>query len=355
MPDSSLVEFYPSSRPNGRLRVLFVTNMWPDSPTSHYGIFIQSQARSLEVAGLSVDVLAIRGSHSVSAYAIAPWRVFQHTASGRYQLVHIHTGHAAAVAVWATSLPTVVSYVGGDLLGHPRRYGITLKSRVERRVFRWMSNIPTATITKSHEMETVLPARVRMRNTVVPNGVDLAQFTPRPKEEVRTLLGWSQDEKVALFLGNPSDPRKNVALARAAVAVARRREPGLRLHEAFGLDHEEVPLLLWAADCLVFPSRGEGSPNLVKEAMAAALPIVATPVGDVTERLAGIDGTFVVRAEATAMAPAILAAVSHGRAPAAREAIRSLSLEASAQRVIEVYERVLGDGDRARRPSVLAT
>jgi hypothetical protein len=48
-------------------------------------------------------------------------------------------------------------------------------------------------------------------------------------------------EKVALFLGDPADPRKNHELAAAAVAIARRTVPELRLHVGWGSRPEEIP------------------------------------------------------------------------------------------------------------------
>jgi teichuronic acid biosynthesis glycosyltransferase TuaC len=107
---------------------------------------------------------------------------------------------------------------------------------------------------------------------------------------------------------------------------------------------------MWAADCLVAPSRSEGSPNVVKEAIAAALPVVATPVGDVRERCDGVPGCFVVAAEPTAFAEAVVRAVALERAPAAREAVLALSLDAVAARVIDVYERALGRPLARTRP-----
>lgn len=338
---AGLVDFYPSSLRDARLHVLFVTNMWPDSETSHYGIFVQSQARSLEAEGIAVDVLAIRGNISGRAYALAPREVRRQSRVGRYDVTHVHTGHALAASLGATIGPVVVSFVGGDILGHPHKGGVTPKSRVEAALFRQLSRIPTLTITKSQEMERVLPTAVRARNTVIPNGVDLSALAPIGKKDARRLVGWSLDEKVALFLGNPADPRKNIELARAAVGEAQRVLPELRFHSDFHLLHDEVPPLLWAADCLVFSSRGEGSPNLVKEAMAAGLPIVATPVGDVRERLEGVEGCFVVEPQVSAFAKAIVQAVRFDRAPAAQEAVQSLSLTAVANRVIEVYDKAI--------------
>jgi glycosyltransferase involved in cell wall biosynthesis len=49
--------------------------------------------------------------------------------------------------------------------------------------------------------------------------------------------------------------------------------------------HNEVALWMNAADCLCLPSRSEGMPNVVIEALASGLPVVAADVGGVRELL----------------------------------------------------------------------
>ena len=326
----------PNSAP-GR-SVLFVTNMWPDERRPYYGSFIASQARSLCEAGVVVDVLYVRGFVDTRAYVSAAVRLPWLARPRKYDVVHMHYGHTAFAGGAVRHRPLVTSFCGEDLLGAPAAHGLTLKSRIEVATFRQVARLATATITKSVEMERVLPPAVRNRNHVLPNGVDLNRFAPRSREEARRELGWATDERILLFLGNPRDPRKNVALARDAVSRLRGTEVEARLHEAWEVDPEQVPTLMNAADCLVFPSRSEGSPNAVKEAMACELPVVATPVGDVPARLRGVLGCHVRDPSSLAFAEAITEVLRRGRAPAARKAIEALSLERVATRLLEIYD-----------------
>src|SRR5207248_489562 len=57
---------------------------------------------------------------------------------------------------------------------------------------------------------------------------------------------------------------------------------------------ELIPSYLNAADCLALASLREGSPNVVKESLACNLPVVATDVGDVAERLEQVRPSRVV-------------------------------------------------------------
>ncbi len=349
----NLVYFHRSQVQAPWLRVLFITSMWPDPVRPHYGTFIDTQAQSLEDLGVVIDVLSIRGYASFRAYTIAMRRIHSLRARESYDLFHIHTGHAAAASVGllSTRAPSIISYVGGDLLGNPDENGkTTLKSHIEATVFRQLARMSTRTITKSREMEEALPRAARPRNHVIPNGVNLDRFAPRPRAEARDALGWDRDESVVLFLGDPEDPRKNISLAQAAVQRIQERRPKVRLHVGWGSRPEEIPRLMWAADALAFTSRSEGSPNVVKEAMAAALPIVATPVGDVPERLKEVTGCFVVAPDPTSFAEALELAFDYGRTTAARAAVQDLTLAAVAKRVIALYEQV----SDIRRPLELA-
>jgi glycosyltransferase involved in cell wall biosynthesis len=319
-------------------RILFVTNMWPDETRPYYGSFIASQARSLREAGCRVDVLYVRGFLGPRAYGLALARLPRLASRGDHELVHLHYGHTALAGVGIRRRPTVVSFCGEDLLGAPREGGLTPKSRAEVAVFRQLSRLATMTITKSREMEEQLPAAVAARNVVLPNGVDLDQFAPRDREAARRQLGWGSGEKVLLFLGNPADPRKNFELAEAAAGLVREEVPEARLHVGWEVEPGEVPRLMNAADCMVFSSRSEGSPNAVKEAMACALPVVATPVGDISDRLRGVENCFVRPPAPGAFAEAAVAALRAGRAPAARAAVADLSLDRVVDRLLSVYD-----------------
>jgi glycosyltransferase involved in cell wall biosynthesis len=326
----------------GGVKVLFVTNMWPDDERPWYGTFIKTQADSLEALGVELDVVPIRGYASKRAYADAAGEMRRMTRANRYDVVHAHYGHAAVVGRLQRAAPLVISYCGDDLLGTPAEGGgITPRSRVEAGIFRRLARVAAATITKSEEMERALPAACRERNHVIPNGVDVDRFAPRGREEARRELGWDADDRVALFVGDPAIARKNYPLAEAACAVAAERVEGLRLQVAQGFAPAQIPTLMSAADALLMTSLWEGSPNVVKEAMAAELPVVAVPAGDVEERLRGVERCFVRPYDADSLGAALAEAVSDGRSPAAREAVAALSLENVARRVMDVYEAAI--------------
>ena len=327
------------------MRVLFVTNLWPYRERPWHGVFVRNQADALQQAGVQVDVLAMKGHAGQMEYVRATRRALGLNFRGDYDLVHAHYGHSAAIARMQARLPLVVSYHGSDLMGKPTTHGPpTRRSMAEVALFRQLARVSDATITMSRRMTAVLPEAVLERNEVIPTGVDLDRFAPGDKAEARRELGWAPGERSVVWVGNPDRELKNLPLAEAAME----RVPDARLRVAWGVQPHDIPLWLRAADALLLTSRSEGSPTVVKEAMATELPVVSTDVGDVAERIEGLPGSAVTGEDPDSVAAAVTAALDHGPVPEARRAIARNSEQATARRIIGVYERVLASRSRAR-------
>jgi teichuronic acid biosynthesis glycosyltransferase TuaC len=325
--------------------VLVVTSGWPHELNETYCVFIKRQVESLIARGLHCDVLFVRGFESKRAYVRAALVLSWWSVRGRrrYRLVHAHGGEAALAAAAYRRAPLLVSFLGSDLLGSPRSgSGVTFPGRLRRSAIRQSSRLAARTITKSREMETVLPAAVRERNSVIPNGVDPDLFRPLGREAARRALGWDADAPVALFAANPSVAVKRYGLALAATEEARRALPDLRLEVARGVAPDRMPLLMNAADCLLLTSSTEGSPNVVKEALMCNLPVVATPAGDVEELLEGVVPSFVCAPSAAALSSALVDCVTDPRRSNGRETSSHLDARVIADRLLGLYDEIAG-------------
>jgi teichuronic acid biosynthesis glycosyltransferase TuaC len=315
----------------------------PERP--HYGIFTRRQVDSVRRLGIRCDILAIAGYRSPLAYAVAAAKLARMSLVGdhRYALVHAHGGEAAIAATAYLRAPLLVSYQGSDLLGTPdRRDRIPLSWRTRSALIKQHARLTAATITKSRVMEPALPPSVRARNRVIPNGVDRERFKPRERDAARADVGWDRNERVVLFASDPSRPSKRPDLARAACELAARMIGPVRLQVAHGLRPEVMPDLMNASDCLLHPSASEGSPNVVKEALACNLPIVATPVGDVPELLAGVAHSYICQPSVEELAAALARCLDPPCRSDGRRHSEELDERRIAERLVSVYVDVAG-------------
>ena len=212
------------------------------------------------------------------------------------------------------------------------------------------------------------------RTCLIPNGVDVRRFVPAEPAErtgLRSRLGIPQGVPVALFVGR-LERRKGVDILLAAWAdLLRRGTPphlliagpgdaaawgreanalGVRDRITFLGGRTDVAELYRAADLLVFPSRAEGCPNVVLEAMASGLPVVATDVTGNREAVGedGKAGLLVPPEDPAALAEGVAtltASPALGReiAAAARERIlERFDIDRVGAQYLSLYQELLG-------------
>jgi teichuronic acid biosynthesis glycosyltransferase TuaC len=293
-------------------------------------------------AGVHCDVLVLQGA-GVRKYLTGWGQVRRALRGGGYDLIHAHYSYCGAVAV-GHGLPVVTSLLGSDLYGAPRPDGSYsgLQSRFHAALSRWVTGRSAACIVKSARMAADLARDV----AVIPNGVDLDVFhplTPSEREEARRELGLDPEIWYVLFAGNPALPVKRHALAAEAVELARGGiSRAVELLVLSGRTHAEVVRHMQACDMLVLTSSHEGSPNVIKEALAAGMAVVAVDVGDTRERLAGVSGCRLAPDDsAPAVAAAIVELAGSDEPREGPRAVAGLAMPAVAQRVIELYEGAL--------------
>ena len=111
------------------------------------------------------------------------------------------------------------------------------------------------------------------------------------------------------------------------------------------LPRNDVVTCMQAADCLLLPSRAEGAPAVVREALACGLPVVASRVGGVAELLdSGPCGRLVPPEDAGALARAAGEVMNGGTSPQATRAWaeRRFSWSAGVQQLLELLGTQVG-------------
>ncbi len=322
--------------------MLAVTNMFPTPEYPASGTFVQRQVESLRDMNINVDVLHVcREKYGILAYAKLRDKLLNRIADFQPDLVHVMYGGVMADIVTSNArIPSVVSFCGSDLLGeslaNPFRraaagIGVFSSFRAARKAHR--------IVVKSRILQDSLPCDVEpMRVRIIPNGVDLNQFKPLDTALCRKQLGWNEGNFHVLFPANSGAPVKRPHLARTATNSLKLRGVPILLHLLSGVKPADVPLWMNASDVLLLTSSHEGSPNVVKEALACNLPVVSVDVGDVRERIGCVDGCYIVAPYQGEIADCLEKVYcSHARIKG-REHVQALSLPAIAGKLKALYD-----------------
>lgn len=318
------------------MKVLFVCS--GNSKSFEIIPFIKAQGESLKELGVEVDYFPIQGK-GLKGYVKAGLQLRKYLKHRKYDIIHAHFSLSGWSAVLgAPNTPVVLSLMGddaqGDYIGVNK---ITLRSRFFMLSSLLIQPFVKAIISKADNLEKYV--YLKHKSYVIPNGVDTEVFKPI-LQDLKLELGLDPAKKQVLFLGSKERIGKNFPLAQQAVAELNMQH--VELINPYPIPHSDIPKFLNAAAVLVVPSFMEGSPNVVKEAMACKCPIVATDVGDIKWVMGNTKGCFLssfkVDEFAYKIGLALEFAEKEGRTNG-EQRIKELGLEAAsvAQRVIEVY------------------
>ena len=328
------------------LRAVLVTNAYPTPAAPSAGTFAADQVAGLRAAGVFVELLYVpRHEQGRRVYRGLGGRVTRLVGSSGAGVVHVLYGGVMADVVARTvrDVPVVVSFIGTDLLGGKgkglvhtlaRRYGVTASRRAAVRA--------DGVIVKSANLLDALPVGVdRSRVWTVPDGVDLERFRPLNMSQCRAELAWDPARRHVLFPSSRERPEKRFALAEASVALLQAAGSNVELHVLDGARHDAVPTWLNAADVILLTSTHEGSPNIVKEALACNVPIVSVDVGDVRKRIEAIDGCYVAEETPEDISAKLASALEREGRIAGREHVEDMPVASMARKLCEIYATVI--------------
>jgi len=308
------------------MRILFVCS--GNSKIFIISPFIKSQAESLTKLGHTIDYYPVKGK-GLWGYLSNITKLSKFIKKGDYDIVHSHYSFCGIVSALATKKPVVCSLMGSDVK-ESGLWRFIIKYFI---MHKWGK-----TIVKSVDMKTELGIDTV---EVIPNGVDLELFKPLDKNDCRKELGWDIGKKIILFAADPKRPEKNFSLAKKATETLNIQDVELKV--VYPVPHKDIPIYLNATDLLLSTSLWEGSPNIVKEAMACNCPIVSTNVGDVKWLLDGVEGCFITTNDPKDVADKIKKALNFRGKTKGREKLISLGLDSEhiAKKIIQVYEEVI--------------
>jgi len=310
------------------MRVLFVC-----SGNSKIGIspIVRSQGESLKHNKIEVAYFPIKGK-GFRGYIKNIFQLRKYLSNNHYDLIHAHYSLSAICASFTFSkIPTVVSLMGSDIkLGRFWNVLIRVLSK-----YKWKT-----TIVKSERMKNSIGL---LDALVIPNGVDFRQFKPIKKNIAQENIGYDPKKNHIIFVSNPDRYEKNFQLAQKAYSLV--KDKNIELKVICTVSHNLLPYYYNTADVLLLTSLWEGSPNVIKEAMACNCPIVSTDVGDVKEVFGNTNGCYICSYDPEDVEEKIKIALDFGKRTNGRQRIIELGLDSDtvAQKIISVYKEVLNN------------
>jgi teichuronic acid biosynthesis glycosyltransferase TuaC len=322
------------------MKVLFVSS----GNTSGFEIvpFIKEQGESLRKAGVDVAYFPIRGK-GLSGYLKAGLKLRKFLKSNHYDLIHAHftlSGYAAVLGSRGT--PVVLSLMGSDAYGeYVGENKVIFFSRFLTLLTLLIQPFVRAIISKSDNIEQYV--YLKRKSFIVPNGIDTEKFRPSATD-FRSVLSLNPQQKQVLFLGSKKSVRKNIKLVQQAMSYLNRND--VELINPYPIAHEAIPKYLNSVNVLAICSYMEGSPNVVKEAMACNCPMVATNVGDIKWVFGTMEGCYIASFQPEDFAKKLQAALTFSEAhqrTKGEQRIKELGLDSKsiAQRVVEIYKIAL--------------
>jgi glycosyltransferase involved in cell wall biosynthesis len=320
------------------MRVFYVI---PGSLTGVDQIFAKRQVAALRDAGIHIITFFLKiwsGFPTLISEYVKLRRVI---GQAKPDIIHARYGTMTAALCALTGVKNlVITYAGSDL-------NQTTGSISRRWLGFLLSQVAALKAKKIICVSEPLREKLwwkRGSAMVLPDGVDLSLFQPINRDEARNRLGWNLSECIVLFNAGKDPVVKGEKLAEAVVSVVRHLIGPIRLVKLHGdVDPVLMPFHYNAADCLLLASKSEGSPNVVKEAMACNLPVVSVNVGDVQERLAKVYPSVITDRDPLKLGTALADILQLNQRSNGREMVENVSLEATTISLIKVYSDLVKD------------
>ncbi|MGQ0602858.1 MAG: glycosyltransferase [Anaerolineales bacterium] len=311
-----------------------------------------------------------------------------------YDLIHAHYWLSGVAArnlrqAWGTPFALMFHTLGlmkNRIAQNDSERESDLRVQVETELMREADKLIVATPAEVAQLNWLYQADVR-RAVVVPPGVDVSLFYPRPMNEAKTRIEVDPDKILLLFVGR-IEPLKGLETLLRAVAILRERgvcqceqlclaiiggdpeDTLVHLNEEMGRiralreelqledlvtflgkqDQDTLPDYYASADTVIMPSHYESFGMVALEAMACGTPVIASEVGGLAFLIRdGETGYHVPDRDPAALADRICAIITDPLLRAkmggqAAEYARGYSWQLIADKIVGVYEGMLNGG-----------
>jgi glycosyltransferase involved in cell wall biosynthesis len=350
----------------GRIRLLFVSNLFPNPWEPIRGVFNAQQANALSKL-CEITVVAPTAQ-------TVPDQIL-----GRVRVIYPKFFHVPVLSrplngwLFARAIEPVIRRERFDMVlaswAYPDAYGVMLAA--EKRKFPFAATVLGSDVnvlfknpTRKHQIlralraSRVVFAKSRalqaclstegIESVVNYNGVDHKIFHHLDRAEACRKLGLDAKRRRVLYVGNLVPVKGPTVLAKAAsqlseadvIFIGSGTEKISAGQRVGARSHDEIPLWMNACDVLCLPSFNEGLPNVLLEAAACGLPVVASRVGGVPEVvIEGVNGLLTPAGDAAALTAALRRALTiRWDSVAIRESVATFDWDRGAAALVRVLE-----------------
>lgn len=298
----------------------------------------------------------------------------------KFNIIHAHTitpdGHAAMFFKRHFNVPMICTVRGSDLNEYP--FSTKKMYKTSKKVLEEADAIITVSKDLANRVKSI--ANIKRSPYIIYNGIDTSKFYNYGKREsLKRWLGISPKWKVISFIGRCEKEKGIFELFEAFIRIDKSNRNVCLLIIGDGKDkfvlhklinqynlntkvlmkenvlHEEIPKYLNASDIFVLPSYSEGLPNVLLEAIACELPVVATKVGGIPEIIFNEqNGLLCTPGDSTSIENSILEILSdldnyRDIGKKASEKIKvKFSWNKSANETLYIYKEVLSENESRR-------
>lgn len=310
------------------MRVLIVCR-YKENFANHIMPFVTEQGDAIAREGITVDYFIIKGN--------GLWAYFNNLSTLKQKIrefspdvIHAHYGLSGITPMLQSRVPFVVTFHNGETL-----------SKIVNLISSFVSLFAKHVIYVAQHIYNLSYFKRKNNFTVLPCGINLEDLTITDKALARQEMGLDADKKYILFGGAFNNLRKNYPLLKEAIGLLDRDD--IEVLEMKGLTRSDITKLMCACDVFALPTKSEGSPQALKEAMACNCPIIATDVADIKHLLGSIDGHFLCSFQSDDVAKKLSQALAFIGRTKGRERLMQLGLnnEIVAKKIIHIYTKIL--------------
>lgn len=275
-------------------RILLISNQCPNKNGVGNPIMMRMQKALASNERISkVDFLPFHNNIS-SLFSI------RRTAKN-YDIIHIHFGGLYSLIIWiilyGIHKRMFITFHGTDIHAKSKKTTKSVFRKLKIIVNQKASFVCICIFDKcgvvSNEMMSYIPKllkRFEYKFFLQPLGVDYDLFTPLPSHQAQKRLGLSEGHYILFSdVSNTSIKRRDIA-----AAIVENLGHPYKLLIMCGVKPNEVPSYINACDFVILTSDEEGSPNIIREALALNKPFFSVKVGDAESQLKGLTNSTII-------------------------------------------------------------